>query len=67
VIAGMGAAYCETAADESAEYDEEDDPAGNSGTGAVVAVAVVTAVVTSTGRHSKESGDEENQNGRDFE
>jgi len=50
VISGVSAANGETAADDRAEYDEEDDPTSDV-RARTVAVAVVAAVVTRTRAH----------------
>jgi len=53
VISGVSAANGETAADDRAEYDEEDDPTRDV-CARTVAVAVVTAVVTRARAHRDE-------------
>ena len=65
VIAGVCTADGEAAADDGAENDEEDDPAGNRV--ARTLAAVVAAVVTLACARSECCGDDEGQDGEDFE
>jgi len=62
VIAGVSTADGEAAADESSEYDEKDDPAGN-----LIAGALAVAVVVTIGARTQGCGDDQSHNGEHFE